>query len=350
MGENWYLLDSQGQHGPFEHFELVARLRKYVDLNHVLVWWEGFSDWLPASQLFGAKPEYRKSSIGKWALWGLIAGLMVCAGDLLFEWRGKKFSAWEGNGLAHNIGYVLGTAGILAVVGLVIGVLARLLMSPKKVNLRGGSRLIAVDLGESEKIRKHRYNNFVARNWRGEFPLWVSYWVIGFATNLTAVLVPLVLVEMIKPKQGFGPLSIFSFFVVLWMTLTAASIWQLVGVWRSANARIEDRAEVGKRAIWAGVAKFMVILGVIQFVGIFAKAAIPQLNEAARIAFLNDPDIPDYSIRLLASGREIEVSGGIKFGLVGMHIGICWWLATNTERGSNFGFPPGCFRWRRPAR
>lgn len=315
MGENWYLLDSQGQRGPFEYSELIARLRKYVDLNHVLVWREGFSDWLPASQLFGPNPEYRKISIGKWALWGLVAGLVICACDLLFEWRGKKFSAWDGNGLAHNIGYVVGTAGILAIVGFIIGALARLLMSPKKVRAQDGTHLTTFDLGKSEKGREHKYNNFVARNWRGELPLWVSYWVIGFATNVTAVLVPLVLVEAIKPKQGFGPLSSFAFFVLLWATLAAASVWQLVGIWRSANVRIEARAEEGKKAPWAGIAKFMVIVGFIQLAGIFAKSAIPQLNEAYRIAFLDDPDIPDYSIRLLANGKEIEVSGGIKFCL-----------------------------------
>lgn len=314
MGENWYLLDSQGQHGPFEHSELVARLRKYVDLNHVLVWREGFSDWLPASQVFGTDPKYKKIRIEKWALSGLVVGLFVCACDLLFEWRGKKFESWNGNGLAHNIGYVFGTTVSLAIVGLLIGAFARVLLSPKKGGMQRSSSL-ALELGESERIRKHKYNNFIAKNWRGELPLWVSYWVIGFGWTVIAAFVPLVFAEVIKPKQGFGPLSIFIFFVLLWVTLAAASIWQLVGIWRSANARIEERAEMGKRALWSGVAKFMVIVGFIQVAGIFAKSAAPQLTEAARIAFLDDPDIPDYSIRLLANGTEVEVFGGIKFGL-----------------------------------
>lgn len=233
---------------------------------------------------------------------------------MLFEWRGKKFADWSGDGLAHNIGFIFGTSALLAIGGLLIGAIARLLLSPEKRGVRRSSNL-SFDLGESERTREHKYNNFIARNWRGEFPLWVSYWIIGTGCTITAALVPLVLVEVIRPKQGFGPLSIFIFFVLLWVTLAAASIWQLVGIWRSANVRIEERAEIGKRALWAGVAKFMVIVGFIQFAGIFAKGAVPQLTEAARIAFLDDPDIPDYSFRLLADGKEIEVSGGIKFGL-----------------------------------
>jgi hypothetical protein len=30
--------------------------------------------------------------------------------------------------------------------------------------------------------------NFIAKHWRGELPLWVSYWIIGIATGLVAFL------------------------------------------------------------------------------------------------------------------------------------------------------------------
>ncbi len=36
-----------------------------------------------------------------------------------------------------------------------------------------------------------------------------------------------------------------------------------------------------------------------------------------RVAFLNDPDVPDYEIHLLNGGTEIEVTGGMKYGLAG---------------------------------
>ncbi|NVL67783.1 hypothetical protein, partial [Escherichia coli] len=30
--------------------------------------------------------------------------------------------------------------------------------------------------------------NFIARHWRGEYPLWVSYWVVGLFSNMAALL------------------------------------------------------------------------------------------------------------------------------------------------------------------
>jgi hypothetical protein len=46
-----------------------------------------------------------------------------------------------------------------------------------------------------------------------------------------------------------------------------------------------------------------------------ATSGAPQVFEAARNAFLNDPDIPAYSIRIMRNSTEAEVSGGIKYGL-----------------------------------
>jgi hypothetical protein len=39
------------------------------------------------------------------------------------------------------------------------------------------------------------------------------------------------------------------------------------------------------------------------------------LAEAYNIAFLNDPDIPDYAIRVMRDGTEAEIVGGFKYGL-----------------------------------
>ena len=44
------------------------------------------------------------------------------------------------------------------------------------------------------------------------------------------------------------------------------------------------------------------------------KAAIPQIAEATRMAFMGDPSIPSYAIRAI-NGTEAEIAGGIKYGL-----------------------------------
>jgi hypothetical protein len=56
-------------------------------------------------------------------------------------------------------------------------------------------------------------------------------------------------------------------------------------------------------------------LGVLSSLGAFVRAGWPQLDEAARMAFLDDPSIPTYSIRVMRNGTEAEITGGFKYGL-----------------------------------
>jgi hypothetical protein len=165
------------------------------------------------------------------------------------------------------------------------------------------------------KASDHRFNNFVARNWRGEFPLWVSYWVFGLVGNLAIAAIPLALAGIIQSKSGFHPLYLFSLIVSIWISIVAVSVWQWIGVWRSSNRYIEQRRRQFKKARWAGIAKFMTVLAVLQLGLALITAATPQIAEMSRIAFLNDPDIPEYSLRVMRNGTEAEITGGIKFGL-----------------------------------
>jgi len=59
----------------------------------------------------------------------------------------------------------------------------------------------------------------------------------------------------------------------------------------------------------------MICFGCLQLAGLLLKTAIPQISEAASIAFMNDPDLPPYAIRVTNNGSEAEITGGIKFGL-----------------------------------
>lgn len=161
----------------------------------------------------------------------------------------------------------------------------------------------------------HKYNNFIARNWRGEYPLWVSYWIFGFVANAAALSVPSLLATIFTRESGFNPYECFAIIASAWATAVAASIWQFTGVWRSANKSAARRGLAGKWEPWAVVAKLMVALGVLQSLFAVAKTGIPQVSEAVQIAFMNDPDIPDYAIRVMRNGTEVEIAGGFKFGL-----------------------------------
>lgn len=157
--------------------------------------------------------------------------------------------------------------------------------------------------------------NFIARHWRGEYPLWVSYWVVGFASNLAALLAIVLLSQFMVTQVSYVPLALWTFFVVLWSSLVGLAIWQAVGIWRSASRRRIERRAAGKRAPWAVLAKVAVCLGGLQHAGVLIKAAIPQIAEATRMAFMGDPSIPSYTIRALNNGTEAEITGGIKYGL-----------------------------------
>ncbi|WFU73830.1 GYF domain-containing protein [Bradyrhizobium sp. CB2312] len=164
-----------------------------------------------------------------------------------------------------------------------------------------------------ESTGSSKRQNVVAQHWRGEYPLGISYWLIGFIGNIAAYVVVAIISALIG--GAINPIGILLFYISLWSFIVCLAIWQSVGIWRSAQHRIDQRATLSKRAPWAGLAKVMVCLSVLQTIGVLAKTAIPQIAEATRIAFMDDPDIPPYSIRVMGNGSEAEISGGIKFGL-----------------------------------
>lgn len=157
--------------------------------------------------------------------------------------------------------------------------------------------------------------NFITRHWRGQFSLGVSYWVVGILSNIAAVFAILLASQLMLSAVPFVPLGIFIFFVFVWSGLIALAVWQAVGIWRSATRRRAARHAEGKRAFWAVAAKVAVCLGAVQLATLLAKTAIPQVAEATRMAFLGDPSIPAYTMRVMNGGTEAEITGGIKYGV-----------------------------------
>ncbi len=95
----------------------------------------------------------------------------------------------------------------------------------------------------------------------------------------------------------------------LWTLAGIMFLWQIVGIWRSASSHTEK----GGRVFWAAAAKFMVVIAILQTFVIYKNNAIPQINEAMKIA-LGDKEIGQASFRILNKGTELELIGGIAFG------------------------------------
>jgi hypothetical protein len=153
------------------------------------------------------------------------------------------------------------------------------------------------------------------RHWRGELPLWVSYWVFGFIGNVLIALLPVLFVVLFHAGADFYPPAIFATIVATWTAMVAVMTWQLVGVWRSATAYRAARSARGKGSAWAALAQVAVVLGVLGGISALATHGGPQIVETYRIAFENDPDIPPYAIRVMREGTEAEIVGGFKYGL-----------------------------------
>jgi hypothetical protein len=344
---DWYVYGGGVQTGPIGHDEAIAFLRT-KDPDAVHVWREGFDRWRrlrnvpelaaavhPIPAATGAPPAAtrprrrqtaRKHAAGKqpansprkasWALAGAAAGLAICAADLLLEWRGAKFAAWDSiAGLGHNFDHLCGTLVLTGFLGFIAGAIRD-----------------AADDGAPRKSARRRpvradkivpLTNIVVRHWRGELPLWVSCWVFGVAGSIVISFLPAVAVAMLKAERSYNPASIFSASAAVWLAVFAVAVWQSVGIWRSATryaaatpASRKDKTGAAELVpLWSMLARFVVIAGLASLLGTFGTEWLPQLRELYKIAFHDDPDIPPYSIQLSRDGTEIEVTGGFKYGL-----------------------------------
>jgi len=167
---------------------------------------------------------------------------------------------------------------------------------------------------ESTAKAPARRANFVVRHWRGELPLWVSYWVIGIGATVAAT----VFISGVDEAVTRAPLSLAASYMVAlalcWTVPIGVAVWQVVGTWRSATRNAAARRAAGRRPVWATIAKAMLIISVVSTLSQAVRYGVPQFVEGYRIVALGDPDIPDFQIRVMRKNREAEYIGGIKSG------------------------------------
>lgn len=155
---------------------------------------------------------------------------------------------------------------------------------------------------------KARRGSYIFRHWRGELSLPVSYWVNGFLVTAAFVTV-----MAIVPWDNFvskSPKLYSTAIIALWILLAITTIWQLVGIWHSADNYLRQ----GKSKLWGNLAKIAVVLGLIRAVADFASTGMPQITEYAKIAIGEDP-FGTYQLRVLRDASELEIAGAIVFGL-----------------------------------
>jgi hypothetical protein len=158
------------------------------------------------------------------------------------------------------------------------------------------------------------HTNFFSRFWHGEYSLPVSYWLVSFLGNVIVIAVVGIVMATLEAAD-FNPYLLVGCIILLWFVLTGWSVFHLVGVWRSATRYSREKRSQNKSAVWGVLAQIALIIGALNLVSQVVKDGVPQFREIWRVAFANDPSVPDYTIRVMRDGTELEILGGFKYGL-----------------------------------
>ena len=311
----WYVSIDGHEKGPGSTEALLGFL-KNNDLRRVHVWREGFDDWKRASEvpelsgkmlppppvLVAVEPiagpaATTKRKTWRWAGFGALGGVAFALFNLTVS------GGWPTNP-AVLAGQLVGSLFVCGLIGLASGAIHDAI-----------SRSAALSGPDLAAVQPRRGGNFIVRHWRGELKLWVSYWAISFVGYMAVAIVAVAAPAIFKSKTGFYPPAIFATFATIWGGALVVWTWQTVGLWRSALRYSVERARAGRSRIWGGMAQVLCVLGAVGGIGNFVNSGAPQLAEAYSIAFLNDPHIPDYAIRVMRDGTEAEIVGGFKYGL-----------------------------------
>lgn len=148
--------------------------------------------------------------------------------------------------------------------------------------------------------------NYFIRHWRGDLSLGISYWANGMLGTFLVLFAANMLVAM-RDSVGLKWLAVSS--LVLYALALLVSVWQAVGVWRSAGKHTSRGGSSG----WATAARIAVGFGVLSTIGILINNYIPQSAEMLRI-LAGDKGIPAYKITVLPGGTEVEFRGGLRAG------------------------------------
>jgi hypothetical protein len=150
-------------------------------------------------------------------------------------------------------------------------------------------------------------SNYFARHWRGDLSLAASFWINTalFANGISVLL--FVSVDSFGDEWPLRNVA-FAFVAVLIFSL-AAWVWGVFGVWRSSEKHVLR----GGLPVFAGLAKVMVVLGVISTAGQLGTTYLPMFQNFVPLMFGHDP-MGEYQVTVLADGRSILVRGMLREG------------------------------------
>lgn len=159
-----------------------------------------------------------------------------------------------------------------------------------------------------------RFRDSALRYWRGEYSLAVSFWLVG-VLGLVLILLCLALYTNVASKADFHPYQALGAVVPVWTISGAFAVFQLVGTWRSAVRFLHERKHRSSSFILGWAAQTVAVGGVGVFLALLWQLGLPHFQESVGIAFGDDPDVDGYSLRLMRDATELEIAGGMKYGV-----------------------------------
>src|SRR5262252_323164 len=239
---SWFVFTEGQQHGPVAAEQLIAFLQAHSG-PPVYVWRDGFADWMLASDVpelavppqlpappppapsapsvdMEAPPEpvapatagISRKVIG--SVVGATIGLLISVPRFLIG-ADERLSE-----PAFLAGYVLGGVLLCCLIGFIAGTIMD--------KSRAARQAEPADSAPPSGSR-----NIVARHWRGDLPLWASYWLIVWLGNIVFATLGIFVARAFRPESGYNPLNIFAIIALTWSSVVVIVSWQLVGVWRS---------------------------------------------------------------------------------------------------------------------
>jgi len=151
-------------------------------------------------------------------------------------------------------------------------------------------------------------DGYIARHWRGELTLGVSFWVnnillsapVGFAIGALAAWI-----SVTGDYLRGGSIAL----LVAWPLLLLFSVWCIVGAWRSASAY----ADSGGSMLWSGLARLVLALSALSTGATAALDFVPNIGSYLRMARGIDP-IGNVQATLSPDGRRLRLEGPIGLG------------------------------------
>ena len=149
---------------------------------------------------------------------------------------------------------------------------------------------------------------FIVTHWRGNYGLAKSYWVVGFLVLIARVIIS-GLINYGAQNNSLGIRANGAFIITDILQNCILFIWLIVGIWRSSR----KHKKRGGSGFVAGLTQCIVVLNGLHFC-YNVIITFPAFVEATKMVGGID-SIPPYKITLLHDGTELELSGGIRFGI-----------------------------------